>query len=243
MIETSDSIKAISKALLTFQGAVDGVEKKATNPHFGKKYANLESVRDTSVPELQLVGVFYIQSPGQISDGNIVMTTRLIHAESGEWMQGTMEIPLGKKDPQGAGSAITYASRYHLMAMLGLPPVDDDGEGAVERTRPQSLPAPSKPVAKPNKDDEARALYTRLSQANAKCATKADFNKLWGDERTIKAESQLTIDWQKHIEAERRDKFAELEEREPSDYIPPSFENPDPIDELVGINHMESERE
>lgn len=148
MIETSASIVNISKALLAFQGAVDGVEKNKTNPGFKSRYANLEAVRDTAVPELQTVGVVYLQSAGAIVDGVMAMTTRLIHAESGEWIQGTMDIPLGKRDPQGMGSAQSYAQRYSLMAMLGLPAVDDDGEGAMDRSPPSRRPAAEKPTGK-----------------------------------------------------------------------------------------------
>lgn len=142
MITHSESIKSIAAALLAFQGAVDGVKRDSDNPFFKSKYADLEKVVDTARPHLQAVGLSFLQSPGAIRDGNLEMTTMLIHAESGEWLQGTGEIPLGKKDPQGAGSAQTYAQRYHLMAMLGLPPTDDDGEGAMERPAPR--PTPSK---------------------------------------------------------------------------------------------------
>lgn len=147
MITHSDSIIAISTALLKFQGAVDGVKRDSNNPFFNSKYADLEKVVDTARPHLQAVGIAFLQSPGAIKDNCLSMTTLLVHAESGEWMQGTGEIPLGKKDPQGAGSAQTYAQRYHLMAMLGLPPTDDDGEGAMERTPPKpASKSPTKPV-------------------------------------------------------------------------------------------------
>lgn len=140
MIETSESIKTIALALYQFQGKVDGVEKNKANPHFRSRYANLEAVRDTAVPALQEVGIVYTQSPGPITDGNMSLTTMLIHAESSEWMKFTGEISLGKRDPQGVGSALTYMQRYSLMAALGLPPVDDDGEGAMERSRPVQTP-------------------------------------------------------------------------------------------------------
>jgi hypothetical protein len=155
-IRTSDSIKAISGALLAFQGAVDGVGKTAENPGFKKdgkalKYANLESVIDTAKPQLQAVGVVFLQSAGAIVDGVMAMTTRLIHAESGEWIEGTMDICLGKRDPQGVGSAQTYSQRYHLMAMLGLPPVDDDAEGAIDRNNQRPIPErSSEPRVAPN---------------------------------------------------------------------------------------------
>lgn len=176
MITTSESIKAIAKALLTFQGAVDGVAKTAENPAFkrdGKAllYATLENVRDAAVPELQKVGVVFIQSAGAIVDGSMAMTTRLIHAESGEWIEGTMDIALGKRDPQGVGSASTYAARYSLMHMLGLPPIDDDGEGATDRSPPanrvQKLP------------QVTAKTRPQFETAIAACATETALLTIW----------------------------------------------------------------
>lgn len=173
MITTSPSISIISKALLTFQGAVDGVGKDRVNPAFKSRYATLESVRDTAVPELQKAGVFYLQSPGAIVEGNIGMTTRLIHAESGEWIEGAMDIPLGKKDPQGAGSAITYACRYHLMAMLGLPAVDDDAETAVDRSNKHDVktePGPAKRLSKA----ASRDIHKEINEAFREAQTEQE---------------------------------------------------------------------
>jgi hypothetical protein len=53
-----------------------------------------------------------------------------MHADSGEWISSTTVIPLPKNDPQGMGSAITYARRYSLCAMLGIITEDDDGNAA-----------------------------------------------------------------------------------------------------------------
>lgn len=171
MITHSDSIKTISKALLSFQGAVDGVEKNKTNPGFKSRYANLEAVRDTAVPELQKVGLVYAQSPGKIVDGVMSMTTMIIHAESGEWMKFEGDITLGKRDPQGTGSAMTYMQRYSLMAALGLPPVDDDGEAATDRSRPHQakgqVETPN-PAAWPS---QAVSTYARHLSAISNAAT------------------------------------------------------------------------
>jgi hypothetical protein len=66
----------------------------------------------------------------------MTLDTMIVH-ESGEWIEGSFEIPLGKTDPQGAGSAISYARRYALMAALNMPAVDDDGNAASKRQEPQ----------------------------------------------------------------------------------------------------------
>lgn len=172
MIETSESIKSIAAALLKFQGAVEGVEKNRSNPAFKSRYANLEAVRDTAVPELQKVGLLYTQSPGAIVDGVMAVTTMIIHAESGEWMKFEGDIALGKRDPQGVGSAITYMQRYSLMAALGLPPVDDDGEGAMDRSRPADTPP--KPSARPV-ETERPQLSPDEEQKIAQIAANIDF--------------------------------------------------------------------
>lgn len=231
MITHSESIKSIAAALFTFQGAVDGVEKNKVNPGFKSRYANLEAVRDTAVPELQKVGLLYTQSPGAIVDGVMAVTTMLIHAESGEWMKFEGDIALGKRDPQGVGSAITYMQRYSLMAALGLPPVDDDGEGAMERTTPKRNPIhPVKDVGAEsnNQSPDSKNLYARLSIANAACANKATFNNLWGAPATIKAQSILSPDLYAKLETEKANKFAQLEKSEPSEYKAPDFDNLEP---------------
>ena len=93
----------------------------------------LENVTDTIRPVLQAHGVlFHATIPGGVNENGVMdlTCTNLIHAESGEMISSTIGVPLNKRDPQGVGSAITYACRYSLMALLGLPPVDDDGESA-----------------------------------------------------------------------------------------------------------------
>lgn len=134
MIQHSSDIAHLASALHSVQGAVEGVKRDGANPHFRSKYATLENVIDTARPALQAAGIVFTQAPGAIVDGAVEVTTMLIHYKSGQWLRSTLHVPLGKRDPQGVGSAITYGLRYSLMATLGLPPTDDDGEAAMERT-------------------------------------------------------------------------------------------------------------
>jgi hypothetical protein len=139
-ILTSDKLTHLMPALLKFQGSVEGVHKDSANPHFKNRYASLEAVVEAARPHLQDNGIVFSQAPGAVIDGAIEVTTRLTHAESGEWMQSTMHVPMAKRDPQGAGSAMTYGLRYSLMAALGLPPLDDDAETAIDRNQQRPKP-------------------------------------------------------------------------------------------------------
>lgn len=219
MIETSNEIKHISAALLKFQGAVDGVGKSSANPHFKSRYANLETVVDTARPELQAAGIVFMQSGGAIVDGVMAMSTRLIHVESGEWIQGTMDIALGKRDPQGVGSAQTYAQRYHLMAMLGLPPVDDDGEAAMDRTNSRPEPEAPKALVK-----DQRAIWADMRDEIDACTTLEELGMLWGSP-AFKAEfKKLKPDWAQQITEHKDARKADLS-MPPRARVAPAFDN------------------
>lgn len=178
MIETSQNVDALFKALHAAQGAMRGAAKDSKNPAFKSSYASLESVIDTARPALQSADLAFTQAPGLIVEGAIEVTTMLMHT-SGQWLRSTLHVPLQKRDPQGVGSAITYGCRYALMATLGLPPVDDDGEAAMDRT------TPAKPVAKPVPSKAAQVMMAVIDSLESRdevsewvFANKEEANKL-----------------------------------------------------------------
>lgn len=116
--------KTIFTALLDAQKEFPSIKKDASNPFFKSKYAGLDSILEVVLPILHKHDLFIVQSP--ITEGDrIGVSTKLCHS-SGEGIEGTFTMNLAKNDPQGAGSAITYARRYALVAMLGLNTEDDD---------------------------------------------------------------------------------------------------------------------
>ena len=134
-MNTSESIKNIAKALSAAQAAMTGAKKAADNPFFKSKYSDLSNVMEAISEPFAANGLSFIQSPG--FDGErVTVTTRIMH-ESGEWLEGVCVLPPTKNDAQGYGSAITYAKRYGLQAMAGVPSVDDDGNAAVAHNAPK----------------------------------------------------------------------------------------------------------
>jgi len=136
----SETLTKIAPALVAALAEIGGVVKGKANPAFkGSKYADLESVIAASKPILSAHGLVAIQLPGPLVNGVLTLETVLMH-ESGEWISGDMGIALGKIDPQGVGSAISYSRRYSLMAALNMPAVDDDAEAAHGRSNGQQMP-------------------------------------------------------------------------------------------------------
>ncbi len=139
-MEISESIKEIASAMNKAQADMTAAKKDANNPFFKSKYADLGSVIKALKEAFAEHGLSYVQSP-EMDDNGVGVTTMIMHT-SGEWIKGTLHIPMAKKDPQGAGSAITYARRYALQAMIGLPSADDDAEFAMGRdTKPAFISA------------------------------------------------------------------------------------------------------
>ena len=140
----SESIGALAAALAKAQGIMLGAAKDAANPFFKSSYADLASVWAACRAPLAANGLSVIQTTGIDADGRAQLITTLAHS-SGEWISGHYPVRPVKDDPQGLGSAITYARRYALSAMVGIAPEDDDAEAAMDRN---AKPA-SKPVARP----------------------------------------------------------------------------------------------
>ena len=136
-MEKSDSIKNLATALCKFQGEVEKIKKTETNPFFKSKYASLSDILDVIRQPLADNGLSFVQFPS----GLYGLTTMLMH-ESGEWLSESYTMEPSKKDPQGAGSVITYQRRHALGAILGLNiDEDDDGNSGSQPVKKSTLEA------------------------------------------------------------------------------------------------------
>lgn len=122
-------MKQIASALVKAQKAFGPALKDKNNPAYRSKYADLGACIDAVQDALNSNGIALLQKTAEDSTGVTVVTV-LLH-ESGEaWESGPLHVPASKQDPQGYGSALTYARRYSLMAACGIAPEDDDGNAA-----------------------------------------------------------------------------------------------------------------
>ena len=140
-MDKSDSVLKLSGALAKAQAEMPAVEKNATNPFLKNRYADLGAVIEAAKPILAKNGLSVVQMPVSL-DNSIGVTTMLMH-ESGEWLEGTIFLPIGdekgKSVAQVTGSVITYLRRYSYASILGMY-ADEDTDG--NKPAPAAKPAP-----------------------------------------------------------------------------------------------------
>lgn len=146
-MQTSEAIDKIAPAFVKAQAACNGAKKSSNNPHFKSKYADLSAVWGACEEALEANALAVVQGLGEVIDGKLHIETMLLHS-SGQWMKSLASIPLPKSDPQGYGSASTYARRYTLAAMMGIVQEDDDGNAASKPANDAKTEKPA-PLAGP----------------------------------------------------------------------------------------------
>ena len=234
-MQTTNEIKAVLMALLRFQGKIQTIQRDKVNPHFKKRYVALETVIEQTRPILQDCGLVISQLPASFDGKSLMVETILAHAESGQFITSQFIIPLAKIDPQGAGSALTYAMRYAMMAMLGIAPSDDDDGNVGSQREPQSsfLGDVQKiwPGAEQREDGvidpagkgdrrsagltlEEQPFYRFVLSDLANCKTVHDVDRQGLAWKNKAIKDQMRAEWQDKIRALFVDKRVELRQAE-----------------------------
>ena len=128
----------IAKALLEFHKTNPHAFEDKKNPHFKNNYASLESVIKT-VRTASQFGLTFTQEMDFEGDITFVRTV-MMHSSGATRVSRTKIVSKDPNDPQKMGSAISYAKRYGLQSIFGLPSDDDDGEIANKVSQPSTDP-------------------------------------------------------------------------------------------------------
>jgi len=153
-------MQKIASALVKAQKAFGPALKSSTNPHFKSRYADLSACVEAVVDSLNENGIMLMQPTHECESG-VTVETLFIH-ESGEtFSAGRLHVPASKQDPQGYGSALTYARRYSLMSACGIAPEDDDGNAASKPKQEQA------PVITKDQAAEIEALINEVKADKA----------------------------------------------------------------------------
>jgi hypothetical protein len=134
-------MKEITKALNKAQAVMTGAQQDKNNPHYKSTYSSLNAVFE-AIKEPFAENGLAVSQPIEITEtGRMVLVTKLMHV-SGEMIESKMLLP-NIDAPQKIGAALSYYRRYSLLAICGLPTLDDDGEEAEKGVKqaPQRLSA------------------------------------------------------------------------------------------------------
>lgn len=130
-------MKQIATAFLEAKRNFAPALKDKSNPAFKSKYADLSTCLDAVNEALLASSIVLYQETFEDPTG-VTVETVLLHS-SGEMLRGgKLHVPAAKQDPQGYGSALTYARRYSLMTTCGIAAEDDDGNAASVITSAQA---------------------------------------------------------------------------------------------------------
>ena len=157
-------MKQIATALVKAQKAFGPALKSSTNPHFRSRYADLSACVEAVIEGLNGAGIALIQRTSEDTTG-VTVETVFIH-ESGEMLEcGKLHVPAAKQDPQGYGSALTYARRYSLMAACGIAPEDDDGNAAARKGPKPDITDHLAAIEATTTGEELQAVYKQAYEA------------------------------------------------------------------------------
>lgn len=131
-------MKTLISALKAVQSELKPILKNAENPHFRSSYVDLAGASEVILPLLSKHGLCVTQM-GELHDTRFVIATRLMH-ESGDMIESRWPVISEKQTAQALGSAVTYARRYSLMAIVGASSTDDDDGSAATNLQPTKQP-------------------------------------------------------------------------------------------------------
>lgn len=162
----SELLGAMIKDLVKVQSKLPHITKNK-KANYGK-YADLDSIHDKILPILASNNFAWITMPSKDADtGNPTLAYGLFHT-SGESITGEMPLYLAKNDPQGQGSAITYAKRYAICAVVGIT-ADEDDDGQKATKSYNDAPAGA------HYDEAPRPLVGKATEKQVEAVKKALF--------------------------------------------------------------------
>lgn len=188
----SNEIGELAAALAAAQSEFTFAVTDATGG-MKNKYATLQNVLEAIRQGLTANGIAVIQAPMPAQNG-IMLRTTLAH-KSGQWMASEISLPNDRMGGiQGMGSALTYARRYALAAMVGIAQDDDDGATAMKESQEQARAKAKTENPNPMTAAQSNALMAYLTKRHGKNreAALSELSRFFG--RSLASSRELTKD-------------------------------------------------
>lgn len=148
----------IAEALAKAAGGITNPVKnrevtvKSDKGNYKFKYATFDAILDSIRKPLSENGLWFVQT---LEDNRMVTT---LYHSSGQCIISRIPFVAGGNGPQAMGSALTYAKRYGLCALLGIAADEDDDANAAEgNSIEKSEPKKAQPRTVPEKSAQQSA--------------------------------------------------------------------------------------
>lgn len=175
-------IEALALAQLEFtaieRAHTAKVFSKRTNAEYSYDYADLAAVLTAVRSACARQGIAILQPP-LVGQRSVTVTTLIAH-KSGEFIRNELMLPLDDPNPQAVGSAITYARRYSLQALLGVAPEDPDDDAVAAMPKKNgngqkpaaTVPMPQRASVQPSAPSPQPPVQTPAGFLLTACAKK-----------------------------------------------------------------------
>lgn len=139
MILHGENVGAVAAAFVRARAAMQATIAKDATAKAGSysySYLTLGTLMEAIAPHLHQNNLALVQEASLDTDG-VTIETWIIHESGGMLQFAPLTMPLGKRDAQAVGSAISYGRRYAITAICGIAADDDDGQAATDAVRGQ----------------------------------------------------------------------------------------------------------
>lgn len=127
--ETTPRLEFI-ESFIKAQKEFKAVERTSKNPYLKSTYAPYEEVHRAVMPALNKYG-FMVSHRTEFTNNLFVMVTTITHVQGHEI--SSVHVIEKTTTMQDKGSGETYAKRYNLIALTGVPVVNEDDDGENEK--------------------------------------------------------------------------------------------------------------
>lgn len=198
----SDSIDKLAGALAAAQAEIADPLKSKTakvqtksGGNYTFDYASLADGLDVCRKVLPKHGLSYVQTT-DVERELFVLTTTLLHS-SGQWIASRYPVRPTENTPQGLGSALTYARRYALFALVGIAPEDDDGNEGSGNHAEVSTRRPTASASKPqngNGGEPKHAAWVRKAEKEIEACRSQEAVMEWERKNTAGLDRLAEVD-------------------------------------------------
>lgn len=222
----SDTLSKIAPSMVKALAELKAAQMDSTNKFLGNRYASLGSVieAERSVLAKHDLGITQIVTNNELY---WIGVETIIWHSSGEWISGTVSMPLpdeqqkGRSMAQEAGAIISYLRRYGLSGILNLY-ADEDTDGALPPQRaekqaqiqararmqeeyrhedPEEIQEPALTPKRPYTPEQVKLGLTKLATDNPRNSlTDKQRNLLrYGLDLCFAGQDQETVEFKRHV--------------------------------------------